>query len=103
MHWTTGETLPQAHADGHDFPHDHGVPDSSSGLGAADHDDVDLEVSASAIAKTVKHDAHASAPLGVVLALAPPRVAPAFTIGDFVPRPPLPSTRPQPRAPPFSA
>jgi hypothetical protein len=100
VHWTTGEALPQVHADSHDFPHAHEAPDGADALGAADHDDVDLEVSASAIAKTVKHDALAAAPSAVVLAHSPPRAAHAFARSHFVPRQPPASLRPQPRAPP---
>src|SRR5690606_38419783 len=88
LHWMTGEALPQAHGDDHDFPHDHHAPDSAGALDASGHDDVDVEVSASAIAKTVKHDSLAAAPLGVLLTLAPPRAAHVPAAFELAPRAP---------------
>lgn len=101
LHWMTGEALPQAHGHSHDFPHDHGVPDAAAGsLDPPGHDDLDLEVASSAIAKTVKHDAHAAAPPGVLLTLAPPRVEHRPAPSELAPGAPPARTRPQPRAPP---
>jgi hypothetical protein len=106
LHWATGEAVPQAHGDEHVFPHDHhGGAHSAAALdGALDeggHDDVDLEVSASAIAKTVKHDALAATPPDVLLlSLAPPPATRILPASDLAPRAPPARTRPQPRAPP---
>lgn len=105
LHWTMGEALTQAHDD-HAFPHHHhDAPDAadthaSGHDGASGHDDIDLEVSASAIAKTVKHDTLAAAPPGLLLALAPPRGAHVPATADCPPGAPPARTRPQPRAPP---
>jgi hypothetical protein len=102
LHWATGDALPQLHGDEHDFPHHHrGTANSAGTLDVAKHDDVDLEVSASAIAKTVKHDALAGTlPDVLLVVLAPPPAAQVLPASDLAPRAPPARTRPQPRAPP---
>lgn len=100
LHWATSDALPQAHGDDHDFPHEHhGATDAHGSLDAG-HDDVDVEVSASAIAKTVKHDTPGAMPPGVLLTLPPPRAATVPAAAEIAPRAPPERTHPQPRAPP---
>lgn len=120
VHWSLGETTLQRHSLEHDFAHAHDalraavtadtahadVSGARHSLADQDpvteHNDVDLEVASSVIAKTVKHDALCGAFVALQAALTPPRGAePLRAAAELRPAEPA-YRRPPARAPPFT-
>lgn len=96
MHWTTGEALAPAAHD-HVHPYVAGEPETAPET----HDDVDLEVTGSALTKTVKHDAYGAAPAQLLLALVVLAAEQPFGAFDTLTPAGFLHARPQPRAPPL--